>query len=106
MNLQEFLQSFGKKKKRKGRGLSSGSGKTAGRGTKGQKARKSGHTRPGFEGGQTPIYRRLPKRGARRSIPNPNHAFRLINIAAFEKDEKILSGQTLDFSQEKRSVKV
>ncbi|WP_027122192.1 50S ribosomal protein L15 [[Mycoplasma] imitans] len=46
-----------------GRGHGSGLGKTSGRGQKGQKARKSGRTRPGFEGGQTPLYRRLPKFG-------------------------------------------
>jgi large subunit ribosomal protein L15 len=49
--------------KRKGRGPGSGLGKTAGRGHKGQRARKSGNVRPGFEGGQMPIIRRLPKRG-------------------------------------------
>lgn len=46
---------------RVGRGISGGKGKTAGRGTKGQGARKSGGTRPGFEGGQMPLYMRLPK---------------------------------------------
>ncbi len=50
-------------KKRKGRGMGSGLGKTAGRGHKGQKARSGGGTRPGFEGGQMPLMRRLPKRG-------------------------------------------
>lgn len=49
--------------KHKGRGIASGNGKTAGRGQKGQKARKSGHVRPGFEGGSMPLQRRLPKRG-------------------------------------------
>lgn len=49
--------------KRKGRGAGTGNGKTAGRGHKGQKARSGGGVRPGFEGGQMPIYRRLPKRG-------------------------------------------
>ncbi|MBQ8764338.1 MAG: 50S ribosomal protein L15 [Clostridia bacterium] len=49
--------------KRKGRGHGSGNGKTAGRGHKGQKARSGGGVRIGFEGGQIPIYRRLPKRG-------------------------------------------
>ena len=49
--------------KHKGRGMASGNGKTAGRGQKGQKARKSGGTRPGFEGGSMPLHRRLPKRG-------------------------------------------
>jgi len=50
-----------KKKKRVGRGTSSGHGKTSGRGHKGQNSRQGGGTRPGFEGGQTPLYRRLPK---------------------------------------------
>jgi large subunit ribosomal protein L15 len=49
--------------KRLGRGIGSGLGKTAGKGHKGQRARKSGNVRPGFEGGQTPLYRRLPKYG-------------------------------------------
>lgn len=50
-------------RKRVGRGMSSGSGKTSGRGHKGQKSRSGGGVRRGFEGGQTPLYRRLPKRG-------------------------------------------
>ena len=50
-------------KKRVGRGIGSGLGKTSGRGHKGQKARTGGGVRRGFEGGQTPLYRRLPKRG-------------------------------------------
>jgi large subunit ribosomal protein L15 len=49
--------------KRKGRGPGSGWGKSAGRGNKGQRARKSGNVRPGFEGGQMPLIRRIPKRG-------------------------------------------
>lgn len=48
---------------RRGRGAGSGNGKTAGKGQKGQKARSGGHSAPGFEGGQMPLYRRLPKRG-------------------------------------------
>jgi len=52
-----------KARKRVGRGIGSGTGKTAGRGHKGQSARKSGRVRPGFEGGQTPLQRRLPKFG-------------------------------------------
>lgn len=52
-----------KTKKRVGRGIGSGLGKTSGRGHKGQKARSGGGVRRGFEGGQTPLYRRLPKRG-------------------------------------------
>jgi large subunit ribosomal protein L15 len=53
----------GHKPKIVGRGHGSGMGKTSSRGQKGQKSRKSGHTRPGFEGGQTPLYRRIPKVG-------------------------------------------
>ncbi len=49
-----------KEPKRKGRGHATGNGKTAGRGHKGQKARSGGGVRPGFEGGQMPLYRRLP----------------------------------------------
>ena len=52
-----------RKRKRKGRGPGSGNGKTAGRGEKGQGARSGGNVPPGFEGGQMPIARRLPKRG-------------------------------------------
>ena len=50
-------------KKRVGRGIGSGIGKTSGRGQKGQNARSGGGVRPGYEGGQTPLYKRLPKRG-------------------------------------------
>jgi len=53
----------GKTRTRVGRGIGSGLGKTSGRGHKGQKARSGGGVRRGFEGGQTPLYRRLPKRG-------------------------------------------
>ena len=56
-----------KTSKRKGRGIAAGSGKTAGRGTKGQRARSGGRVRPHFEGGQTPLVRRLPKLAGFRS---------------------------------------
>ena len=55
-------------RKRVGRGTGSGLGKTSGKGHKGQKARSGGGVRPGFEGGQTPLFRRLPKRGF-KNIP-------------------------------------
>ena len=55
-------------RKRDGRGTGSGLGKTSGKGHKGQKARSGGGVRPGFEGGQTPLFRRLPKRGF-KNIP-------------------------------------
>ena len=57
-----------KKKTVVGRGVGSGRGKTSGRGHKGQKARSGGGVRRGFEGGQTPLYRRLPKRGFNNSV--------------------------------------
>lgn len=65
MNLSELRPSEGSKKKsfRVGRGHGSGNGKTAGKGHKGQNARAGGGVRPGFEGGQMPLYRRIPKRG-------------------------------------------
>lgn len=65
MKLNELKPAFGSATdaKRKGRGAGTGNGKTAGRGHKGQKARSGGGVRPGFEGGQMPLYRRLPKRG-------------------------------------------
>ncbi|PKR76578.1 50S ribosomal protein L15 [Halalkalibacillus sediminis] len=65
MKLHELKRSEGTRKKRNrvGRGMASGNGKTSGRGHKGQKARSGGGVRPGFEGGQMPLFQRLPKRG-------------------------------------------
>lgn len=65
MKLHELAPAPGSRhvKKRVGRGIGSGTGKTAGSGHKGQKARSGGGVRPGFEGGQNPLFRRLPKRG-------------------------------------------
>ena len=65
MKLHELQYTEGahKTRKRVGRGTSSGTGKTAGRGQKGQGARSGGGKKPGFEGGQTPLFMRLPKRG-------------------------------------------
>mgnify|MGYP001363720009 CR=1 FL=1 len=65
MKLYELKPAPGSRKapKRVGRGTGSGTGRNAGRGENGQKARSGGGVRPGFEGGQTPLYRRLPKRG-------------------------------------------
>ena len=65
MQLNDLRPNAGSRPKhvRKGRGIGSTLGKTSGRGQKGQKARSGGGVRPGFEGGQMPIYRRLPKRG-------------------------------------------
>lgn len=70
MKLDELRPAAGSSREayRKGRGHGSGNGKTAGRGHKGQKARSGGGVRPGFEGGQTPLYRRIPKRGFNNKI--------------------------------------
>jgi large subunit ribosomal protein L15 len=70
MKLHELKPAEGSKhnRKRLGRGIGSGTGKTAGKGHKGQNARSGGGVRLGFEGGQTPLFRRLPKRGFNNSV--------------------------------------
>lgn len=73
-----------KKAKRIGRGESSGWGKTSGRGHKGQKARSGGGVRPGFEGGQMPLQRRLPKRGFNNIFKKQ---FALVNLKDLERFE-------------------
>ena len=86
MKLYELTPAPGSKKEsfRKGRGHGSGNGKTAGRGHKGQNARSGGGVRPGFEGGQMPLYRRLPKRGFTNKFAKDYVA---INVSALEKFE-------------------
>ena len=69
---------------RKGRGPGSGNGKTAGKGHKGQNARSGGGVRPGFEGGQLPLYRKLPKRGFKNRFA-VNYA--VVNVAALNRFE-------------------
>jgi large subunit ribosomal protein L15 len=79
MRLNDLAPEKGQRKKRKrvGRGVASGTGKTAGRGSKGQNARSGGGVRPGYEGGQMPIHRRLPKRG----FKNPfKKMFAIVNV--------------------------
>lgn len=70
MKLHELSPSLGstKNRKRLGRGTATGQGKTAGKGQGGQNSRSGGGVRPGFEGGQIPLYRRLPKRGFNNSV--------------------------------------
>jgi len=83
MKLDELKPAPGSNKKRKrvGRGDGSGHGKTSGRGHKGQGARSGGNVQPGFEGGQMPLQRRLPKRG----FHNPFRVeFSVVNIAQLE----------------------
>lgn len=72
--------------KRKGQGVGSGNGKTAGKGHKGQNARSGGGVRPGFEGGQLPLYRRLPKRGFSNALFKTEYA--VINLSDLNKFEE------------------
>lgn len=92
MRLHELGPTPGSKKYRKrvGRGVGSGWGKTAGRGTKGQNSRSGGGVRPGYEGGQMPIHRRLPKRGFTNIFAKE---FAVINIRDLSRFE---SGSVVD----------
>ncbi|MES2614304.1 MAG: 50S ribosomal protein L15 [Bdellovibrionota bacterium] len=85
MRIEELAPNKGarKTKKRLGRGPGSGLGKTSGRGGKGQTARGGSSIRPGFEGGQTPLYRRIPKRGFKNVTAIPTFALNLKDIAAY-----------------------
>ncbi|SKC35324.1 50S ribosomal protein L15 [Maledivibacter halophilus] len=87
MKLHELKPNNGsvKNRKRLGRGTATGQGKTAGRGQDGQNSRSGGGTRPGFEGGQMPLYRRLPKRG----FKNPfTKEWTIINIEDLNRFEE------------------
>ena len=96
MKLNELAPPKGARKSRKriGRGPGSGRGKTAGRGTKGQKSRSGGNVKPGYEGGQMPLQRRLPKRGFTNIFKKTYVVVNLRDLARFEKgstvDEKAL----------------
>ena len=104
MKLHELSPAAGSTKERKriGRGAGSGQGKTAGKGHKGQKARAGRGMRPGFEGGQMPLQRRVPKRGF-------NNIFRtemaIVNVAALEANYDAGSVVTIDSLIEKGLVK-
>ena len=74
---------------RKGRGAGSGNGKTAGKGHKGQNARSGGGVRPGFEGGQIPLYRRLPKRGFKNRFAAVYAEVNVAKLNAFENGETV-----------------
>ena len=92
MKLHELSPVAGsvKESKRKGRGHGSGNGKTAGKGHKGQKARSGGGIRPGFEGGQTMLARRIPKRGFNNIFATK---YATVNVAALD---KFNDGATVD----------
>lgn len=92
MKLHELSPAEGSAKPawRKGRGPGSGNGKTAGKGHKGQNARSGGGVRPGFEGGQLPLYRKLPKRGFHNKFAK-NYA--TVNVSALNRFE---DGETIN----------
>ena len=103
MKLYELSPAAGSAKAsfRKGRGAGSGNGKTAGKGHKGQNARSGGGVRPGFEGGQLPLYRKLPKRGFNNKFA-VNYA--IVNVSALNVFE---DGAVVDLATlvEKRIVR-
>ena len=106
MKLHELKAAEGSRhtSNRVGRGTSSGNGKTAGRGQKGQKARSGGSIRPGFEGGQTPLFRRMPKRG----FLNVNRKeYAIVNLDALNKleDGATVTAQSLVAAKLVKSVK-
>ncbi len=78
---------------RVGRGIGSGKGKTSGRGVKGQKARTGHHSMKGFEGGQTPIYMRLPKKGFKNVLRKEIETINITSIARLVESKKIDSSK-------------
>lgn len=103
MRLHDLASNPGahKAKTRRGRGLGSGLGKTAGRGHKGQKARAGGSVRPGFEGGQMPLQRRLPKRGFVNPFRVEYEIVNLGSLAIFEANTTV----TIELLKERRLVR-
>ena len=91
MNLHELSPAPGSVSvgKRKGRGTGTGNGKTAGRGHKGQKARSGGKVRRGFEGGQMPLARRLPKRGFNNIFAKPLTEVKLSALECFDNGTEV-----------------
>ena len=111
MKLHELKPAEGSRstRNRVGRGIGSGNGKTAGRGHKGQNARSGGGVRPGFEGGQNPLFRRLPKRG----FTNINRKeFAIVNLDTlnrFEEGTEVTPALLIEtgvVSSEKSGIKI
>ena len=111
MKLHELKPAEGSRSSRKriGRGIGSGTGKTAGKGHKGQNARSGGGVRPGFEGGQNPLFRRLPKRGF-TNINRKDYA--VVNIEVLNRFDEgtevtpALLIETSDVSNERSGIKI
>ena len=98
MRLHELKPSYGARPKptRKGQGLGSGLGKTAGRGHKGQNSRSGGGVRPGFEGGQMPLQRRLPKRGFYNRFSKEIIAINVSDLNRFENGSTVTPDTLLE----------
>ena len=92
MKLHELKPAEGSRKQRNrvGRGIGSGNGKTSGKGHKGQNARSGGGVRPGFEGGQNPLFRRLPKRGFTNINRKEYAIVNLDTLNRFDDDDVVL----------------
>lgn len=111
MKLHELKSAEGsrKERKRKGRGIGSGNGKTAGKGHKGQNARSGGGVRLGFEGGQTPLFRRLPKRGFTNVNRKDYAIVNLDTLNLFEDGTEVTPALLLEtgvISKEKAGIKI
>ena len=104
MKLNELRPAEGSTKEafRVGRGAGSGNGKTAGKGHKGQNARSGGGVRPGFEGGQLPLYRKLPKRGFHNKFAT---VYAIVNVADLEKNFQDGDVVTLDALLAKKVIR-
>ena len=100
MKLHELQPAEGSRKERNrvGRGQGSGNGKTAGRGSKGQKARSGGGVRLGFEGGQTPLFRRIPKRGFQNINRKEYAVVNLETLNRFEDGQEVTAAVSVSYT--------
>ncbi|MEE8317908.1 MAG: 50S ribosomal protein L15 [Candidatus Omnitrophota bacterium] len=103
MKIEELRPAIGSKKRRKiiGRGPGSGHGKTSTRGHKGQMSRTGKGVTPGFEGGQMPLIRKMPKRGFNKRVKKGYHLINLKDLAVFKKETSI----SLELLKEKKIIK-
>ena len=111
MKLHELKPAEGSRKERNrvGRGIGSGNGKTAGKGHKGQNARSGGGVRPGFEGGQTPLFQRLPKRGFTNINRKEYAIVNLDTLNRFEEGTEVTPALLIEtgvVSSEKSGIKI
>ncbi len=106
MKLHELSPAPGSVKKayRKGRGAGSGNGKTAGKGHKGQKARTGGGVRPGFEGGQMPLQRRIPKRGFNNIFGTQYAVVNVSDLEQFENDTVVTTELLMEAGLVKKTL--